>query len=389
MSPALEITLPSPYATGGVPAERPRAASRLARTTASRWEQVHPGQASIEGQQRGAERPGARGVEPVAQSDVLPQARARCANGAMARAQRGCAGGHADVTNRGGGRRRADQSPADVACRCWPPSAWALCVRRWTRRPDQPPDSGDRRAAHALLTDAASTARHLPAGVRGQSKRGVLAVRSPDAYAASQVDGVEVVIRTGTDADASVVAGLYMSTFTKELNAVFGRAAEEIVRRALHPDTALVACISDHIVGFAALADRERRLVQPQPSDFHDVYGPLVRRVRAWMWSRATTTPRPQQLLLEGLAIEPSARGKGVGTRLLEAVDERARDLGRTEIILEVIDANPRAKALYERHGYRTVTTVTSAWYRLAGFRSFDLMIHPVPPSPTRRTHGP
>jgi hypothetical protein len=31
---------------------------------------------------------------------------------------------------------------------------------------------------------------------------------------------------------------------------------------------------------------------------------------------------------------------------------------------------------------------VTSAWYRLAGFGSFDLMIHPVPPPPSRRTHG-
>jgi GNAT superfamily N-acetyltransferase len=213
--------------------------------------------------------------------------------------------------------------------------------------------------------------------------------RSPlDAYASSHVDGDDVVIRTGTDADAAVVADLYLATFTKELTAVFGQAAEEMVRRAVHPDTALVACIGDHIVGFAALADRERRFVQPQPVDFHDLYGPLVRRVRAWMWSRSTTTPRPQQLLLEGLALEPIARGKGVGSRLLEAVDERARDLGRSEIILEVIDANPRAKALYERHGYRTVTTVTSAWYRLAGFGSFDLMIHPVPPPPSRRTHG-
>jgi ribosomal protein S18 acetylase RimI-like enzyme len=204
----------------------------------------------------------------------------------------------------------------------------------------------------------------------------------------SQVDDVEVVIRTGTDADASVVAGLYLASFGRELTAVFGRSAEEMVRRAVHPDTALIACIGNHVVGFAALADRERRFVQPQPSDFHDVYGPLMRRVRVWMWSRATTTPRSQQLLLEGLAIEPTARGMGVGTRLLEAVDERARDLGRTEIILEVIDANPRAKALYERHGYRTVTTVTSAWYRLAGFRSFDLMMHPIPPPPTRRSHG-
>jgi ribosomal protein S18 acetylase RimI-like enzyme len=200
-------------------------------------------------------------------------------------------------------------------------------------------------------------------------------------YARWMVDDLEVVIRAGTGVDVSALVGLYMATFSRELTAAFGRGAEQMVRRAVDPDTTLVACIEDHVVGFAALADRDRRFVQPEPRDFRDVYGPLMRRVRAWMWARATTTPRPHQLLLEGLAIEPAARGKGVGARLLQAVDDRARDLGRTEIVLEVIDTNPRAKTLYERHGYRTVTTVTSAFYRLAGFRSFDLMIHPVPPS--------
>jgi ribosomal protein S18 acetylase RimI-like enzyme len=197
-------------------------------------------------------------------------------------------------------------------------------------------------------------------------------------------DAVGMVVRPGSSDDASVLVGLYLAAFSMELTAVFGGPAEAMARRAVNPDRALVASIGDHVVGFAALADRERRFVEPGARDFDAVYGPLMRRVRAWMWSRATTTPRPHQLLLEGLAIEPAARGKGVGTQLLQAVDERARELGRTEVILEVIDTNPRAKALYQRNGYRTVATVTSAWYRLAGFRSFDLMIHSVPPAPAQ-----
>jgi ribosomal protein S18 acetylase RimI-like enzyme len=198
------------------------------------------------------------------------------------------------------------------------------------------------------------------------------------------VDAAGIVVRSGASDDVPVLVGLYVAAFSRELTAAFGRQAEQMVRRAIDPDTALVACIDDQVVGFAALADRERRFVAPGPSDFRAVYSPLMRRLRAAIWSRTTTTPRPHQLLLEGLATAPAARGRGVGTRLLEAVDERASALGRTEIILEVIDTNPRAKALYERHGYRTVTTVTSGWYRLAGFRSFDLMLHPVPPSAPR-----
>jgi GNAT superfamily N-acetyltransferase len=56
---------------------------------------------------------------------------------------------------------------------------------------------------------------------------------------------------------------------------------------------------------------------------------------------------------LESLAVLESARGTGAGTRLIRAARERLRALGVTNWVVEVLDANPAARRLYEREGFR------------------------------------
>ena len=57
-------------------------------------------------------------------------------------------------------------------------------------------------------------------------------------------------------------------------------------------------------------------------------------------------------LLMDGLAVDSAARGRGVGTRLLGAIEIHARALGKTGIRLDVLDTNPGARRLYERCGF-------------------------------------
>lgn len=52
------------------------------------------------------------------------------------------------------------------------------------------------------------------------------------------------------------------------------------------------------------------------------------------------------------LAVVPSHRGQGVGRRLLEAVEQKARALGCCKVTLEVQEGNRRARGLYERVGF-------------------------------------
>ena len=57
-------------------------------------------------------------------------------------------------------------------------------------------------------------------------------------------------------------------------------------------------------------------------------------------------------LLMDGIFVEPEARGRGVGTALLHAVERHAATMGLKSIRLDVIDTNSRARALYEREGF-------------------------------------
>lgn len=59
--------------------------------------------------------------------------------------------------------------------------------------------------------------------------------------------------------------------------------------------------------------------------------------------------------------MNPGARGLRVGTALLDAIQAHARDCGLMQVRLDVIDSNPRARALYERHGFKEVATM-SVW---------------------------
>ena len=50
--------------------------------------------------------------------------------------------------------------------------------------------------------------------------------------------------------------------------------------------------------------------------------------------------------------VEPAARGRGVGDRLVDAVGGWARVRGYQQLILHVADENQPAIALYNRHGF-------------------------------------
>jgi ribosomal-protein-alanine N-acetyltransferase len=58
---------------------------------------------------------------------------------------------------------------------------------------------------------------------------------------------------------------------------------------------------------------------------------------------------------LLNIAVTPDTRGQGVGARLLDAMIERSRESGGTEMWLEVRESNASARALYDSRGFVTV----------------------------------
>lgn len=58
---------------------------------------------------------------------------------------------------------------------------------------------------------------------------------------------------------------------------------------------------------------------------------------------------------LKRMYVDPAARGAGVATALLDAIEESARSEGRTRLILECGERQPEAIALYESRGYARI----------------------------------
>jgi ribosomal protein S18 acetylase RimI-like enzyme len=62
---------------------------------------------------------------------------------------------------------------------------------------------------------------------------------------------------------------------------------------------------------------------------------------------------RPGEYEFRMLAVDPTAAGRGIGTALVAACEQRASAAGADRLVLSVEDKNAAALRLYERRGYR------------------------------------
>lgn len=81
-------------------------------------------------------------------------------------------------------------------------------------------------------------------------------------------------------------------------------------------------------------------------------YGTFSAMWRGLLISVLERECEPKTLLMDGVFVAPQSRGLGVGSELLDAIVDHARTQGLDRVRLDVIDTNPRARALYERKGF-------------------------------------
>lgn len=67
--------------------------------------------------------------------------------------------------------------------------------------------------------------------------------------------------------------------------------------------------------------------------------------------------PEPDDAFLGLLLLDPACRGAGLGRRLLAEAAARARARRAKRLLVAVLDANPRARAFWEREGFGHVLT--------------------------------
>jgi ribosomal protein S18 acetylase RimI-like enzyme len=151
-------------------------------------------------------------------------------------------------------------------------------------------------------------------------------------------------IRRGGPADLPLLERLWVSVHHRhaesmpELAPYVDDATTWAVRGALYaellakPDTVLLlASAGDEVVGYG-LAH-------------------VLRTEDTWVADTWVTGERVGEI--ESLGVLPEHRGRGLGSRLMDGLEEELRRQGVTDLVLGVLPGNAPAARLYERRGYR------------------------------------
>ena len=183
----------------------------------------------------------------------------------------------------------------------------------------------------------------------------------------------EITVQLGVPEEhAQAATTLYCEAFHEKLRPFLGdqHRAARFLAAGLAPDRAFLAVKDGCVVGIAGFKVDGKGLYEPGFGRFFAEYGisALVRIGGLLLLERAES---PDVLLMDGIAVSPSVRGQGIGTRLLRAIEAHARELGKKSIRLDVVDTNPGARRLYERFGFQArKTTGTGLLGRLFSFRA-------------------
>lgn len=190
-------------------------------------------------------------------------------------------------------------------------------------------------------------------------------------------------VRAGLDeAHRAEAAQLFWAAFRDKLGVTLGPEdrALAFVARVLRPRNAISAVGADGtLLGVAGFRSEHGALLGGDVDDLREVYGWLGALWRAPLLHAFERDERPGEMLMDGIFVRDTARGLGVGTALIEGICAEARRRGYEAVRLDVIDSNPRARALYERRGFRVVGEERLGPLRhVFGFRTSFRMVRPV-----------
>ena len=155
------------------------------------------------------------------------------------------------------------------------------------------------------------------------------------------METIRSTIRLRTEADDIV-----------ELNALLRAAYSSLTERNLHYAAAsedVAATRRNFDGGEGWVVERNGRIVGCVLLRFPKAYPPGVRSKGPEHYSRTDVANFGR------FAIEPSLQGTGIGSKLLDRIESRARELGYAELALDTAETADHLIALYERRGFRTI----------------------------------
>lgn len=169
---------------------------------------------------------------------------------------------------------------------------------------------------------------------------------------------------------------------TKTLAEAFTRPGHD-----LSYEHTLIAEHQGTIVGMASgyTADQHRRASDGPLKEAAglSIVWIAVMSLLAWPLLRFLQTCEDGDFYVQFLAVDDAHRRKGIGSRLLRALEDKAIESASTRLALDVESHNAGARRLYERHGF----AVSDQWPRSRLFRPTLLrMVKPLGPTTQTKT---
>lgn len=181
------------------------------------------------------------------------------------------------------------------------------------------------------------------------------------------------------------IAALYWEAFAQKLHHVLGPQdkALKFIAEHLDPDFALIARgPGNDILGVAGFKTRQGALIGGTLADIAKTYGWFTACWRGPLLAMLERDLVEDVLLMDGICVSSQARGLGLGTALLAAVKQEAAAQGLAGVRLDVINTNPRARALYQREGFTEIGQENLGPLKhLFGFESSTKMLCPIAPT--------
>jgi ribosomal protein S18 acetylase RimI-like enzyme len=180
----------------------------------------------------------------------------------------------------------------------------------------------------------------------------------------------------------TIAAQLYWQAFGGKLGRVMGPDARALryLDRIIRNDHAIAALDeTGSLLGMIGFKTPQGSFADGSPADMRAIYGAAGTAWRMplfWALSREVDNTR---FLIDGIAVDRAHRSHGIGTALIDAACDLARDRGYPALRLDVVDTNWRAKALYARLGFKTEKTASIGPLRhVFGFAAATTMVKDV-----------
>ncbi|MCL5073128.1 MAG: GNAT family N-acetyltransferase [Actinobacteria bacterium] len=170
---------------------------------------------------------------------------------------------------------------------------------------------------------------------------------------------------------------IFYDAFERKIRALIKskEKAISIYSNSLKNDHVFYALLNGNIVGLIGLHYKNKTFLDLKYGDIRKYFNPLRSYFIYRICKLASPKIKDDVLRIDSIAVDKSIRSQGIGTLLINKVFEFAKNEGFKEVILEVVNTNPKAKALYERIGFREKKIVRYYFLtRSAGFSSEYVM---------------